>query len=70
MSRMSYLSPALATNYSVTVIAREVNVNAVTARTNDVVQDYALVISSGSGQEVRRPDRHRRARRLRYFRPA
>ncbi len=45
-----YLSPALATNYSVTVIARDVNVNAVTARTNDVVQDYALVISSGDGQ--------------------
>ena len=45
-----YLSPPLATNYSVTVIARGVNVNAVTARTNDVVQDYALVISSGDGQ--------------------
>ncbi len=44
-----YLSPALATNYSVTVVAREVNVNAVTARTNDVVQDYALVMASGNG---------------------
>ena len=39
----------LGTNYSVTVIGRNVNVNAVTANTNDVVQDYALVISSGDG---------------------
>ena len=46
-----YLAPALATNYSVTVVAHDVNVNAVTGRTNDVVQDYALVISSGDGQE-------------------
>jgi subtilisin family serine protease/subtilisin-like proprotein convertase family protein len=45
-----YLSPALGTNYSISVIARDVNVNAVTARTNNVVQDYALVISSGDGQ--------------------
>src|ERR1019366_6798729 len=33
-----------------TVVARSVNVNAVTALTNGVVQDYALVISSGDGQ--------------------
>jgi subtilisin-like proprotein convertase family protein len=45
-----YLSPALSTNYSVTVAARAVNVNAVTAQTNGVVQDFALVISSGDGQ--------------------
>jgi subtilisin-like proprotein convertase family protein len=45
-----YLLPAPATNYSVTVIARDVNVNAVTDRTNNVVQDYALVIASGDGQ--------------------
>ena len=45
-----YLSASLATNYSVTVLARAVNVNAVTAQTNGVVQDYALVISSGDGQ--------------------
>ncbi|MEK7780372.1 MAG: S8 family serine peptidase [Verrucomicrobiota bacterium] len=45
-----YLSPFLGTNYSITVSARRVNVNAVTAHTNDVVQDYALVISSGSGE--------------------
>ena len=44
-----YLAPATAANYSVTVVARQVNVNAVTGRTNTVVQDYALVISSGDG---------------------
>ena len=44
-----YLTPSLGTNYSVTVFARRVNVNAVTAQTNNVVQDYALVISSGNG---------------------
>ena len=42
-----YLSAPLGTNYSITVSARRVNVNAITANTNDVVQDYALVISSG-----------------------
>jgi subtilisin-like proprotein convertase family protein len=42
-------NPALGTNYSVTVIGRRVNVNAVTANPNDVAQDYALVISSGDG---------------------
>jgi subtilisin-like proprotein convertase family protein len=45
-----YLARALAANYSVTVLANTVNVNAVTAQTNGVVQDYALVISSGDGQ--------------------
>ncbi len=45
-----YLSPVPATHYSVTVLARAVNVNAVSTRVNDVVQDYALVISSGDGQ--------------------
>ena len=45
-----YLAPALDTNYSVTVVARNVNVNAVTDQTNGVVQDYALVIASGDGQ--------------------
>jgi subtilisin family serine protease/subtilisin-like proprotein convertase family protein len=44
------LSPMLGTNYSITVLARRINVNAVTAHTNDVVQDYALVISCGSGE--------------------
>ena len=45
-----YLSPACSTNYSVSVLARAVNVNAVSAQTNGVVQDYALVISSGDGE--------------------
>jgi subtilisin family serine protease/subtilisin-like proprotein convertase family protein len=45
-----YLAPRLATNYSVTVAAHSVNVNAVTDQTNGVVQDYALVIASGDGQ--------------------
>jgi subtilisin-like proprotein convertase family protein len=45
-----YLPPSPCTNYSVTVSASAVNVNAVTARTNDIVQDYALVISSGDGK--------------------
>ncbi len=50
-----FLSPdfgensVLATNYSITVVGRRVNVNAVTAHTNNVVQDYALVISCGDG---------------------
>ena len=50
-----FLSPAqgvnsrLSTNYSITVVGRRVNVNAVTAQTNNVCQDYALVISSGDG---------------------
>jgi subtilisin-like proprotein convertase family protein len=34
---------------SVTVAARRVNVNAVTANTTDVVQDYALIFSAGEG---------------------
>ena len=45
-----YLAPPLGTNYSITVLARRVNVNAVTAHTNDVVQDYALVVSSSNGE--------------------
>jgi subtilisin family serine protease/subtilisin-like proprotein convertase family protein len=44
------LEAPLGTNYSISVIGRRVNVNAVTANTNDVVQDYALVVSSGNGQ--------------------
>ncbi len=50
-----YLTPSqgigsqLSTNYSITVIGRRVNVNAVTAQTNNVSQDYALVISGGDG---------------------
>ena len=50
-----FLSPAqgidsrLSTNYSITVVGHRVNVNAVTAQTNNVSQDYALVISCGDG---------------------
>ncbi|MGD0087605.1 MAG: S8 family serine peptidase [Verrucomicrobiota bacterium] len=44
-----YISPLNGTNFSVTVLGYRVNVNAVTAQTNNVVQDYALVISSGDG---------------------
>ena len=40
--------PTLAARYSVTVRARRVNVNAITAHTNGTRQDYALVISSGN----------------------
>ena len=45
-----FVSPLLGVNYSVTVIGRGVNVNAVTAQTNNVVQDYALVIACGEGE--------------------
>ena len=45
-----YISPLPGTNFAVTVMGYRVNVNAVTAHTNNVVQDYALVISSGDGQ--------------------
>ncbi len=43
-----YLAPNLDTNYSITVIGRRVNVNAVTANPRNVAQDYALVLSSDS----------------------
>ena len=45
-----YLPPGAGTNFSVTVIGSRVNVNAVSAQTNNVVQDYALAITSGSGE--------------------
>jgi subtilisin-like proprotein convertase family protein len=45
-----YINADLGSNYSVTVTARRVNVNAVTAHPNGIVQDYALVISSGGGE--------------------
>ncbi|HXG46657.1 MAG TPA: LamG-like jellyroll fold domain-containing protein, partial [Methylomirabilota bacterium] len=41
-----FLRPGLATSYSVTVRARRVNVNAVSQHTNNVVQDFALVVAS------------------------
>ena len=40
----------LAGSYSVTVVGRSVNVNAVTVQSNNVVQDYALVVSVGAGE--------------------
>lgn len=45
-----YLPAPLGSNYSITVLGRRVGVNAVPEHPNDVVQDYALVISSGEGQ--------------------
>ena len=46
-----FLPPGLGANYSVTVFARRVNVNAVSAQPAPVLQDYALVISSGNGEQ-------------------
>lgn len=42
-----FLREPLGTNWALTVFARRVNVNAVTLHTNDIVQDFALVISCG-----------------------
>jgi subtilisin-like proprotein convertase family protein len=50
-----FLAPPLGTNYSITVMAQRVNVNAVTVNTNNVVQDYALVISSGDAGSLPTP---------------
>ena len=44
--------PLLAGRYSITVIGREVNVNAVTLQTNSVVQDFALVIACVSQAQL------------------
>ncbi|MCP5517265.1 MAG: S8 family serine peptidase [Verrucomicrobiales bacterium] len=43
-----FLRAPLDTNYVIQVIGRRVNVNAVTAQTNNIVQDYALVMSLAS----------------------
>jgi subtilisin-like proprotein convertase family protein len=45
-----FIDNPLGTNYSITVLGHGVNVNAVTAQTNNVVQDFALVISCGEGE--------------------
>ncbi|HUL51500.1 MAG TPA: S8 family serine peptidase, partial [Candidatus Nitrosotalea sp.] len=45
-----FLKGPLGTNYSITVVGRRINVNAVTADTTGIVQDYALVVSSGNGE--------------------
>ena len=55
-SQNVYLPQPLGTNYSVTVMGYRVNVNAVTAQTNNVVQDYALVISCGERRGDQRDD--------------
>src|SRR6185312_8001912 len=44
-----YIPASLGTNYSITVVARNVNVNALTSHTNGIMQDYALVVSCGNG---------------------
>ena len=44
-----FIPPQLGTNYSVTVFGHRVNVNAVPQHTNNIVQDYALVVSCGDG---------------------
>ncbi|MCB1124870.1 MAG: S8 family serine peptidase, partial [Verrucomicrobiae bacterium] len=54
-----FLRRPLDTNYVLQVIGRRVNVNAVTAHTNNVVQDFALVVSlatSTNGFEFARAD--------------
>ena len=47
-----YLSPTLGTNYSITVVGRSVNVNAVTLEQTNIVQDFALVIANGDGNNT------------------
>ena len=50
-----FISPPLSTNYVVSVVARRVNVNSVTDHPDGVVQDFALVISSGDNPNVEAP---------------
>jgi len=45
-----FLLPPLSGKYDITVVGKRVNVNAVTAQTNNVGQDYALVVSCGDGE--------------------
>ncbi len=47
-----FINRPLGTNYSVTVRARRVNVNAITAHPDQIAQDYALVISLGNSTLV------------------
>ena len=49
-----FIQPLLGTKYSSPSSAASVNVNAVTAQPNNVVQDYALVISCGNGESPMR----------------
>lgn len=50
-----YINGPLSTNYVVSVIGRRVNVNAVFDHPDGVVQDFALVISSGDDSELEAP---------------
>lgn len=52
-----FITPPLSTNYVVSVVARRVNVNAVTDHPDGVVQDFALVVSSGDNPEFDDPFR-------------
>jgi subtilisin-like proprotein convertase family protein len=45
-----FLPSSAAGSYTVTILGYSVNVNAVTAQSNNVVQDYALVIACGEGE--------------------
>jgi subtilisin-like proprotein convertase family protein len=47
-----WLPAPLGTNYAVTVVGRNVTVNAVTAEQTNIVQDYALVISCGDAMNT------------------
>ncbi|MBT5928327.1 MAG: S8 family serine peptidase, partial [Verrucomicrobia bacterium] len=50
-----YINGPLTTNYVVSVIGRRVNVNTVFGHPDGVVQDFALVISSGDDSELEAP---------------
>ncbi|MEP6662177.1 MAG: S8 family serine peptidase [Verrucomicrobiota bacterium] len=50
-----YINGPVGAQLTVSVVARRVNVNAVTAHTNGIVQDYALVISSGNLAQTATP---------------
>ncbi len=47
-----YIPAPLGSNYTVTVFGHAVNVNAVTANTNGIVQDFALVVASDNGENT------------------
>ena len=47
-----FLSSTLSTNYTITVSARAVNVNAVTLEETNIVQDFALVLTTGDGNNT------------------
>jgi len=47
-----FIPPPLGSNYTITVVGHRVNVNAVAENPNNIVQDYALVISCGDGDAI------------------